>query len=204
MNKEDDISKMSLPRGVVALICLIIICGASIDTVHVAMRQGNKQKKEMEALDSAVDAHFRAADSIRENTPAAATDSMMRNRDYRFVVENADLIEPLQNIQDSLIDVAARRAQRYSVMHVVPHDESVFRYYRGLRDMDILANRYNMNKKLIDSFYARSARLPEYQRSVRNHFDSVANANIARHLHAADTLLQHKKYLVGVRDKKGR
>lgn len=154
------------------------------------------RRERIAAIDADIDASMFQIDSIRANTPRVARDSMMRNRDYAFAVENADLMEPLARIQDSLLDAAVNIAQRRSIINLVPRDECVFRNYASIPAISQIGHRYKFNRDFIARFNMCNAAAPSYERGVRNYFDSLANAQIKMRLDSVNYKLREKQKLL--------
>lgn len=180
----------------IAFLLALIICVIVARTVP-DIRRDEKDKSAPDSLlrttNKTITVTSAELDSIRRALPQLIEDSLRRNEIFQYLSQNAARIDSMRTVNDELVGRAYEIARRNSLFSVPRRNATVFTEYKDFKGVKPLSWKYYANDKQIRAYDKVRSANPNLERSVRSHFDSIANAKISRLQNQMDSLL-NKKY----------
>ena len=147
-------------------------------------------------LNQAISVAWQNISDVRNGVKHQVQDSLARNPEYAFVVENAPRIDSLRAVNEQLLARAYKAAKRNAI-HSVPYSgERVFTYNANIPDVKNIKHKYMRNKNEIKLYQKRRDATCNIPNMVQAHFDTRANNLIAGYLNEIDSLLKIKDSLI--------
>lgn len=199
-----------LPVCVLSLCAFIMAaCGGARsngnETPDSNLRIGNNVAHDdtaaMIALDYDIAAARRNIDSLRGCVGKYGLDSLRRNSEYKYIIENQPAIDSMKILNDSLLSRAYDIARRHSQFTIVRRDATLFNDFSLNPAVRQIGWKYLPNYVAIERFNKKKNGMQGLRRDVCTYCDSVVLARMYDAQNKLDSLLTRKYELVNSKQK---
>lgn len=155
----------------------------------------------MIALDYDIAATRRNIDSLRGCVGKYGLDSLRKNSEYKYIIENQPAIDSMKILNDSLLSRAYDIARRHSQFTIVRRDATLFNDFSLNPAVRQIGWKYLPNYVAIEKFNRQKNDMRGLRRDVCAYCDSVVLARMYDAQNKLDSLLTRKYELVNSKQK---
>lgn len=187
--RDDYLAMLWLLGGMLGLLAMFSLC-------RPTQNQDSDKQAAVKTVNTQIAQRKNTVASLRKNIDTRVADSLARNPEYRYVMENQGRIDSLSHVNDSLLNTAYLTAYRHSIIEPVQRNATVFRDFAHLPAVKNTSWKYYKNRKQINEFNQRKATTANLADDVRRAITDQTLESITTLQGEIDSLLNIKDSLI--------